>query len=80
MFHNKQAVVQIAAKPVFHECQKHIETDIDCHLDRDKIQGVIQTLHVSSTHQVTDVLTNPPTLLAFQISKKILSARWGYRI
>ena len=73
MFYDKQTVVHIAAKPVFHECMKHIETDIDSHLDRDKIQGVIRTLHVSSTHQVTDVLTKPPRILAFQISKNLIS-------
>ena len=73
MFYNKQTVVHIAVKPMSHECTKHIETDIDSHLDHDKIQGVIRTLHVSSTHQVADVLTKPPRLLAFQISKNLIS-------
>ena len=41
---------------MFHERTKHI--DIDYHLVRDKIQeGIIRNLHVSSKHQVANIMT-----------------------
>lgn len=53
---NKSAMY-IAANPVFRERTKHIE--LNCHLIREKIKGVIITSHVQSGLQLADMFTKP---------------------
>lgn len=56
LFSDSKSVIQLATNSIIHERTKYIE--IDYQFIKDKIQNsLVQTLHVSSQHQVANMLT-----------------------
>lgn len=56
LFYDNEAAIQIAAKPMYHVCTKHIE--IDCYFLREQINvGVVKTNYVRSEEQLVDIFT-----------------------
>ena len=58
LYYDSKATIHIATNPIYHERTKHIE--LNYHFVRQKMQdGLVKTFHVSTKHQLADLLTKP---------------------
>ncbi|XP_061374149.1 uncharacterized protein LOC133316418 [Gastrolobium bilobum] len=72
VYYDNKSAIYLARNPAFHERSKHI--DIDCHVTREKLCGLLHLLPVSSADQVADVFTKP-LLQSFSFQ---LFTSWAY--
>jgi len=58
LYGDNKATIHIAENIVLYERTKHVE--VDCHVVRKKLEEIfIVAKHVSSGHQITNLLTKP---------------------
>jgi len=55
LFCDNKSALHLAVNPVFHERRKHIE--IDCHMVREKVHGVLCLLPINTKSQAADICT-----------------------
>ena len=55
LYGDNKVTIHIAENTVFHEKTKHIE--VDCYIVRKKLEKKIMATHVSTRHQLADLLT-----------------------
>ncbi|CAA6664023.1 unnamed protein product [Spirodela intermedia] len=67
MHYNNQVTIFIVGNPTFHELTKDIQ--IDCNYIRDKVMSeFISSSHVTSFHQLADVLTKSLASISYNVT------------